>query len=251
MSINCIIQARLGSSRLPGKVLREIKGKSVLLHCLEQISYSTLIDDIIVATTTNPNDNLLVEKVKSYGYEVFRGNEEDLLDRYYQAARAFNTKIIVRVTSDCPLVDPEVIDKTIKAFQNSNCDYCCNAIPPTYPDGYDTEVFTFETLEKAWREASLISEREHVSPYIWKNKDKFKFVNLENDVDLSHIRITVDQKEDFMLIEKIINKINKSPILLRDIMKLLEEEPELLEINKMHSRNEGYAKSVEEDRIVK
>ncbi len=251
MSIDCIIQARMGSTRLPAKVLMEIEGKSILLYCLEQASKSKLINKIIVASTINQNDEILIEKVKNYGYDVFAGSEDDVLDRYYQAAKKFGTKVIVRLTSDCPLIDPQIMDNVIKTFQEIKCDYCSNVQPPTFPDGYDVEVFSFKALERAWKETKLMSEREHVTPFLWKNNKKFKIVNVENDEDLSHLRITVDEKEDFILIEEIIKKIKKSPIYLKDILKLFKEEPELLKINSKYARNEGYAKSILEDKIVK
>ncbi len=251
MSIDCIIQARMRSTRLPGKVLKEINGKPIIFYVLDQVSKSKFINEIIVASTTNPNDKILIDKVNSMDYKVFSGSEDDVLDRYYQTARKFGSKIIVRVTSDCPLIDPEVIDKVIQVFQETNCDYCSNVLPPTYPDGLDVEVFSFNALERAWSEAKLMSEREHVTPHFWKNPNKFKIENVSNDEDLSYIRLTIDEKEDFILIEKVINKIKKNPILLRDIMELIDNEPELLEINKQFSRNEGYTKSVREDKIIK
>lgn len=251
MNIDCIIQARLGSTRLPGKVLLEIEGRSLIEHCLTQVKYSKLVNRIIVACTVNPNDKRLIDKVKELGYKVFIGNEDDVLDRYYQAAKEYKTDVIVRVTSDCPLIDPEVLDKVVKAYLEDPCDYCSNIQPPTYPDGHDVEVIPFTALERAWNDASLMSEREHVTVHLWKNPDKFKLVNIENDEDFSDLRLSVDEKEDFILIEKIIQKINKSPIFLRDIIELFKNEPDLPKINSTFMRNEGQAKSFREDRIVR
>ncbi len=251
MNIDCIIQARLGSTRLPGKILKEIKGKPMVSYVLEQASKSKYINKVIIASTTNPYDKKLIEKVKELGYNVYIGSENDVLDRYYQTAKHFGTKVIVRVTSDCPLIDPEVIDKVIEAFQKNECDYCSNVQPPTYPDGLDVEIFSFKALEIAWNEAKLMSEREHVTPFIWKNQDKFKIFNVINEKDYSHLRITVDEMEDFELITKIIEKLDDRPILFNDILQLFEHEPELPRINSKYARNEGYARAVKKDKIVK
>lgn len=250
MNIDCIIQARIGSTRLPGKVLKEIEGKPLIYYVLDQVNKSKLINRQIVASTTNPKDKILIEKVKQLKYNTFAGSENDVLDRYYQTAKYFGTNIIVRVTSDCPLIDPEVIDKVIKVFLNNKSDYCSNVQPPTYPDGLDVEVFSFQALARAWKEAHLMSEREHVTPYIWKNTDKFKISNVAYDKDLSYLRLTVDQEEDFILVKNIYEKIKKRPILLNDLIKLFGKEPELLKINSKYSRNEGYAKSLKEDKII-
>ena len=250
MNIDCIIQARLGSTRLHGKVLKEIKGKSLLKYCLEQVSKSKLIRRVIVASTTNPNDAPLIEKVREYGYEVFAGSEYDVLDRYYQAAKKYNSEIIVRVTSDCPLIDPTIVDKVIQTFIEENADYGSNVQPPSFPDGLDVEVFTFDALERSWKEAKMKSEREHVTLYIWNYQEKFKMINVLNDEDLSHLRITVDETEDFELVSKIIESIDKEIIYFEDIKELFKKNPELPKINSKYSRNEGMAKSIREDEIV-
>jgi len=250
MTIGCIIQARMGSSRLPGKVLKEVKGKPMLFYVLDQTSNSKLIDKIVVATTTNPEDKAILETVKNLGYDTFAGSEGDVLDRYYQAAKKFNFDIVVRITADCPLVDPEIIDKTIKKFQDEGADYCCNQAPPTHPDGLDVEVFTFDGLEKSWNDAKWSSEREHVTFYFNKNKD-FKLANYANPVDLSSLRVTVDEPEDYELVKKIIEKVNKSPILLADILDLFEKEPELKGMNSQYERNAGHKKALDNDKIVK
>jgi len=177
---------------------------------------------------------------------------EDICKYYLDdLAKEYKTDVIVRVTSDCPLIDPEVLDKVVKAYLEDPCDYCSNIQPPTYPDGHDVEVIPFTALERAWNDASLMSEREHVTVHLWKNPDKFKLVNIENDEDFSDLRLSVDEKEDFILIEKIIQKINKSPIFLRDIIELFKNEPDLPKINSTFMRNEGQAKSFREDRIVR
>jgi spore coat polysaccharide biosynthesis protein SpsF (cytidylyltransferase family) len=243
-----IIQARMNSERFPNKVLEKIDGEPMISFVLNQVNKSKLIDKIVVASTLNPKDKLLIEKIKDYGYDTFAGSEDDVLDRYYQAAKKFGAKIIVRITADCPLIDPQIIDKVIKKFQETDCDYCSNIQPPTFPDGLDVEVFSFEALERAWKEAKLISEREHVTHYLWKNKDKFKISNLENGEDLSKMRFTVDEIEDIVLINKIVRKIDKRPIHLEDITKVIKINPDLLEINKQYKRNEGWERSFEADK---
>ena len=242
-----IIQARMGSSRLPGKMLKKISGKYLIQHVLDQVKYAKRIDKILLASTISEQDKELHKVVSNLGYDTFAGSEDDLLDRHYQAARKFNAEIIVRITGDCPLIDPGIIDKVIQAFLDNNCDYCSNIHPPTYPDGLDVEVFSFWALEKAWKEAKLKSEREHVTPYIWKNADKFRLVNVRADEDLSNIRITVDEEEDLKLFEKLLSRINKSPIYLEDVLNVIKSEPGLLKINAQFERNEGYQKSLKED----
>ena len=251
MLIGAIIQARMGSTRLPRKVLMTIQGKPLICHDLDQVSKSRLIKKIIVATTTEKKDDVLAEEVEKYGYDVFRGSENDVLDRYYWCAKKFGIDVIVRVTADCPLIDPEVVDTVISRFlEEPDCAYCSNVQPPTYPDGLDVEVMPFSAVERAWKEAKLASEREHVTPYIWKNASRFNVVNVTNDKDLNWFRLTVDEKEDFILVEKIYEKIKQRPILLHDVMELFRKEPDLLMINSKFQRNEGYVKSLREDNVV-
>ena len=249
MGIDCIIQARLGSTRLHGKVLKEIKGKTLIKYCLDQISKSKLIRRVIVEGTTNPNDAPLNEKVKEYGFEVFAGSENDVLDRYYQAAKKFNSEIIVRVTYDCPSIDPTIVDKVIQTFIEEKVDYGNNVQPPSFPDGFDVEVFTFDVLERSWKEAKMKSEKEHGTLYIWKYQEKFKMIIVLNDEILSHLGITVSETEDFELVSKIIESIDKEILYFEDIKEPLNINPELLILNSKYSRNEGMAKSIREDEI--
>jgi dTDP-glucose 4,6-dehydratase len=250
LNICSIIQARMDSTRLPGKVMMKIKDKPLLYYDIDQVRASKLINKVIVATTTSPHDDVIEKAVNAIGFDVYRGSENDVLDRYYQTAKKFNVDVIVRITSDCPLIDPVVIDEVIQKFLDTQCDYCSNVQPPTYPDGLDVEVFSFAALERAWKEAKLMSEREHVTPYLWKNTDKFKIEKVVNDKDLNRYRLTVDQKEDFDLVALIYAKIRKRPILLNDLMELFKKEPELIQINAKYTRNEGYAKSVKEDKLI-
>jgi spore coat polysaccharide biosynthesis protein SpsF (cytidylyltransferase family) len=251
---SAIIQARMGSTRLSGKVMLEISGKPVLWHVINRVSKSKLIDGLVVATTINKEDDIIEKFCNQNSIPVFRGSEDDVLDRYYQCARKFGIKNIVRITADCPLHDPLVIDLVIERYRLGNCDYVSNADPPTYPDGIDVEVLSFDVLEKAWRNASLISEREHVTPYIRKHSDLFRINNVANEEDLSTYRWTLDQAEDFEFIQKIYKKfeeLNIDEFCIKDIIGLLEKNPELTSINSAIQRNEGYTKSVNEDKVVK
>ncbi|HEY9206265.1 MAG TPA: glycosyltransferase family protein [Candidatus Methanoperedens sp.] len=252
MRIIAIIQARLGSTRLPGKVLLDLQGKTVLEHVIDRVRASKFINNIVVATTILKKDLRIVNICSSNGISVYCGSENDVLDRYYQAAKLFNADNIVRITSDCPLIDPLVIDEVIKLHLQENADYTSNTIKETYPDGQDTEIFTFEALKEAWKNANLISEREHVTPYIRKNQ-AFKCVNLESKIILSHKRWTLDNPEDYDFIKIIYKNIyNKKHIFNMDeILEFINNNPEIERINQSITRNEGYLKSLKEDKIVK
>jgi len=249
-NILIISQARMGSTRLPGKVLKEILGKSILWYLIKRIEQVETPHKFIIATGSLEKNKEIVEFAKSERCEYFLGNDDDVLDRYYQAAKKFNGDIIVRITADCPLTDPNLIDYGIEMFLNGNFSYVSNGHPPTYPDGYDIEIFSFEALEAAWKEAELPSEREHVTPYIWKHQEKFTLGNFEYDPDLSKFRLTVDTPEDFLLISKIIVEFHENwpHFRLDDVMKFLSKNPELLKINEQYEYNEGYLKSLEEDK---
>jgi len=245
--IGCIIQARMGSSRLPGKTLKQInKNTPMLKFQLNQLKFSKLIDKIIIATTILETDNVIVDFCTKNNLEFFRGQSKDVLDRYYQCAKKNNFPIVVRITSDNPLIDPKIVDDVIQMFLNSDCDYMSTEYPKTYPLGFAVEVFNFKSLEKSWIEAKLPSEREHVTPFLIKNKNKFKHCNHSYKKNLSHIRCTVDTENDFKLIEKIIQKLDTNPIHLENVLELLANEPDLLEINK-HIKHDGYERSLKED----
>ena len=246
--IGAIIQARMGSSRLPGKVMKIIDNeKSMLKYVLDQVKNAKNIKKIIVATTNLHEDNVIEEFVKSQNVSYFRGNPEDVLNRYYNCSNKFNLKSIVRITGDCPLIDPQIMDKVIEKYISGNYDYVSNNNPRSYPYGMDLEVFSFKVLESVFKNANLPSEREHVTPYIYNNPKKFKIGKIKNDEDYSRIRLTVDRELDFKLIQKIVSKINKRPILLEDIMNLYKNEKEIFEINQEYTTDEGYLKSLKED----
>lgn len=250
MVIVAIIQARVGSTRLPKKVLAEIEGKPMLLHIIDRVKQAKRIDKIIIATTDLPEDKVIEEIAKNSGVEYFAGSEKDVLDRYYKAVKKFGADIIVRITGDCPVVDPELIDKTVKFFLETSCDYASTAYPKTtFPDGLDIWVFSFQALEKAWKEAVLPSEREHVTPYMWKHRELFKIATFQNNEDLSNMRWTVDEQIDLKFIRAIYKRLYKPGklFLMKDILNLLNKEPELAKINQSISKDEGYKKSLKED----
>ena len=252
--ILAIVQARLGSTRLPGKVLKEVNGKSLIEILLYRLSLANTIDQIVLATTENNTDDALANHVEKLGYEVYRGSENDVLDRYYQAAKIHKPYSVVRITGDCPLIDPDVIDKMIQRAINSKVDYMSNTLTPTFPDGIDVEVFKFSALEQAMKGAKLTSELEHVTPFIWKNSSYiggklFSSDCLLNKEDFSYIRLTVDTKEDFLVIEKLINLLGINKPWMEYVRALLNN-PEIKRINKQLIRNEGYEKSIEKDKSI-
>jgi len=252
MKIVAIIQARLGSTRLPNKVLKKIEGKTILEHVIDRVKAARRIDQVVVATTVNKEDLAIVKICENAGIGVFCGSEEDVLDRYYQAARLFGADQVVRITADCPMIDPKVIDAVIELHLKENADNTLNTLKETYPDGEDVEVVKFGALKKAWQEAKLLSEREHVTPYIKNNPGMFKIINLEYWENLSEKRWTLDNAEDYELISRIYKALyhNNALFGMEEILAFLKNCPELEKINQHIARNEGYAKSLKEDRVV-
>lgn len=249
--ITAIIQARTGSTRLPNKILIDIAGKPLLEHVIERVRLSRLIDKMIIATTTKERDQVILEMAQSWGIESYAGSEEDVLDRFYQAAKIYGAETIVRITPDDPFKDPEVIDTVISYYlkHKDEIDYVSNTIKPTYPEGLDVEVFSFEALEKAWKEAKNPSEREHVTPYIWNHPEIFRLANMENDEDLSHLRWTLDTEADLKFTREIYARLYHGQVfLMKDILALLRAEPELSRINEGMARSAGYLKSLEQER---
>ncbi len=241
--IGCIIQARMNSTRLYGKVLKKLdKKNSVLYYVLKQIQESKLIDKIVVATSELEIDDVIAKVAKKMNVEVYRGSPTDVLDRHYQCAKKYSFDTIVRVTSDNPLNDPQIIDKAIKKMKTGKFDCVTTSLLQTFPKGIHVEVLSMDTLQKSWKNSSIPYEREYVTPYIYNNSNKFKIYNLVNTQNLSHISVTINKNNDLKLVRKIISKINKHPILMKDIIKLLDKEPELLEINKNHPFKRSYLK---------
>lgn len=239
MNIAVISQARVGSTRLPRKIMKKILGKTVLMHDLDRIKEMRSINKIIVATTDLEEDNIIGKTVREYDESVgiIRGSKDDVLDRYYKASKAFNADVIVRITSDCPLIDPKISDLVVKTFLKNDCDYCCNTLPRTFPHGLDTEVFSVEVLERAWKEAHTPYEREHVTPYIRENPNKFKRVNVENEMDFSYLRWTLDYPEDFEFITEIYKRLypKKRIFYMEDVLNVLNNEPWLIKINQKYA----------------
>ena len=249
-----ITQARYGSSRLPGKISLEVGNQNLLsLHlqragkCLEK----NLIK--IVATTTEKEAEQICKIAEENQFLCFRGQLEDVLDRFYQAALPYDLDAIIRITSDCPLFDSKLLDSAINLFKDKNVDYLSNTLNPTFPDGMDLEIFSMSALEMAWRNAKLKSDREHVTPYIWKNSDfhnetLFKAYSMENNEDHSKYRLTVDSSEDYELIKAIVSNIgiNKS---WQEYVSYLNDHKNLIELNSHQTRNDGYKKSVAKDDI--
>ena len=251
--IGCIIQARMSSKRLPGKVMIKVDKENTILDCvINQLQGSKEIKNIVIATTDQKEDDVIVEFLKKKRVKYFRGSKQDVLDRYYQCAKKFNFSEIIRITSDNPLVDYEIVDMVVKHFRSNDYDYISidqplSTFQKTYPSGYNVEVFTFSALENAWKNTKLPSEREHVTPYFYKNKEIFKQTNVENSEDLSRFRCTVDTKYDLELIQKIYSNVKKRPILLSDVIKLFKANPELVKIN-AHVKADGYLRSLKEDK---
>ncbi|CAG1002038.1 3-deoxy-manno-octulosonate cytidylyltransferase [Methylophilaceae bacterium] len=246
-----IVQARMSSTRLPGKVMKGIAGRPMLWHVVNRLKASALIDEIVVATTTGPEDDIIEEWCKLGGTGCSRGSLDDVLDRYFQAASTFGAKTIVRITSDCPVIDPALVDRAIEKFNEGGFDHV--SVDSSFPDGLDAEVFSFEALKRAHAEASLASEREHVTPYIWKNTQIFRLEKIKSVVDLSGMRWTVDDERDLKLVTEIYEGIGAGDRVFHmdEVLTFLRRKPEVLKLNADTKRNEGYAKSLRQDRIVK
>ena len=238
------------SSRLPGKVLMNIEGVPMLEHQLRRIKRSKFIKKIVVATSKDQSDNPITELCESIGVSVYRGSLQDVLERLYSAASFYKFDTVVRLTADCPLTEPSLIDEAIREFYKRDLDYLSNCRPPTFPDGLDVEVMRLEALKVASNKATLPSHREHVTPYILSMPDKFKIGNMENSVNLSAHRWTVDETNDFKFVSKVYHFLYKDNPSFNwfDILSLLRENPELTRINSGIDRNLASKKLMEIDR---
>jgi len=251
MTIGCIIQARMGSTRLPGKVLLDVtKGKPVLYYVINQLKHCKSIEKIIVATTTLQEDDKIVQFCIDNKVSYFRGDSKNVLERHYRCAEKFSLSKIIRMPSDKPLLDPEVVDKVVEIFNTNHYDYVTNwsISAPTFPSGTEMEVVSFDALKKVWEKSTLPSEKEHVTKYIYNHRDDFRIFNVINSENLSNFRWAVDRIEDLRLVREIVSRIHKSPILIKDILELFKNEPSLVEINKQVDGNESNAKSEKEDK---
>jgi spore coat polysaccharide biosynthesis protein SpsF len=246
--VTAIIQARMTSTRLPGKVLMEVMGRPLLSYQIERLRFSKRIDEIIIATTANKGDDPVAELAHKEGLKVFRGSEHDVLDRYYQAAKEFKIKHIMRLTADCPLIQPNICDRITFAYFQMGCDYLRTG--PTFVEGLDCEIFSFRALDKAWKNANLKSEREHVTLYFRNHPELFAIKTVENETDDSKYRITVDQEDDYLVVKAIIENLyggNDKYFKIEEIKSFLESNPGIFAINRSIGRNEGLLKSLEED----
>lgn len=247
----CIVQARMSSTRLPGKTMMDISGKPVLWHVIQRLRRSKLIDGIVVATSIDSSDDIIEAFCRTNAIAVMRGSLEDVLDRYYQAAKAHCAGTIVRVTADCPLLDAGVIDELIGFFNDGKYDYASNNREHSYPHGLDAEVFTFSAIARAWKEARLKSEREHVTPYIWKQPDKFRIGSMKYKTDYSKYRWTLDHPQDLQAIRAIYANLGDKAVshdfAWLDILRIAEDNPDITRINSDFDRLEGYKKSVDSD----
>jgi spore coat polysaccharide biosynthesis protein SpsF (cytidylyltransferase family) len=255
MKVLAITQARYGSTRLPAKILKEVNGMTLLELHLRRILQSKMISKLKVATTDEEGSRFIIDVCNKVGVEYHQGSVDDVLDRFYQTALPEKPDYVVRVTSDCPLIDPEIMDQIIKVCIEGNYDYASNTLIPTYPDGMDVEVFTFSALETAWKDARLLSEHEHVTPYIKNNSSVmggsiFNSFNVVNDTDQSSLRITVDEQRDFEVIKALIENVGIDKH-CADYVAFLDAHKDVKDINASIMRNEGYAKSLANDKEIK
>lgn len=237
----------MGSTRLPGKVLKVAAGTPLLKYQIDRVKKSALLDKIVVATSTLHQDDVIETFCTRNGIEFFRGSENDVLDRYYQCAIKFNPDIIVRLTADCPLSDPVVIDDVIKLFMDTNADYAANTVPPEkskYPDGCDVEVFSMEALARAHKEAMDAHDREHVTFYFWKYNNGFRTAQLDNEMDYSKYRFTVDYPEDLEVVEFIIKELKKKNSFgyMKEIIDIIESNPGIKAKNSKYYPGIGWKK---------
>lgn len=250
--IAAFIQARMGSSRLPGKVLMKISGKPVLEHVMTRAMKIPKVDEVIVLTTLSPADLPIVRFCSQSKTRVFCGSEHDVLDRFYQAAKLIRPDHIVRITADCPVIDPFVSSLVVDRHLRGKADYTSNTITETYPDGLDTEIFAFDSLQKAWEQASLPSEREHVTPYIRAHPELFRLLEVTSDRNLHEKRWTLDNREDFVFLSRVFRALYSRNRFfgMEQILHWLADHPEAELINSIIHRNAGYRKSLRQDRLA-
>jgi len=233
MGVIAVIQARMGSTRLPGKVLKDIGGATMLARVVRRTQRARLLDGVVIATSVAEPDEAVVIEASKLGVPVFRGSEEDVLDRYYQAALAHKAEVVARITSDCPLIDAEVIDHVVSVFLHEAPDYASNSLIRTYPRGLDIEVMAMEALARAWREAREPYERAHVTPYIYRNPEKFRLLSVKSDTDYSAYRWTVDTPEDLELVRAVYARLDCGDDFgWRDVLEVQAREPGLIELNR-------------------
>ena len=228
------VQARMGSTRLPGKVLKPIVGKPMLWHIVNRVKRAELIDKIVIVTSTKKRDSSILKFAEQYGVASYAGSEEDLVDRHFQTAKKFKANAIVRITADCPLIDPQVIDRVIRHFLDGDFDYVSNVVKRTYPTGLDTEIISYSALEKAWKETKTPLQRWRFTIYLRNHPEMFKLGNVTHEEDISHMRWVVDTEKDLRFVREIYKALYKKNKIfyMKDILDLLKKRPELVEINK-------------------
>jgi spore coat polysaccharide biosynthesis protein SpsF len=244
MKVVAIIQARMSSTRLPGKVLMPLTGKPVLAHVVQRSQACRQVDEVVVATSTDLSDDAIEQWCADNQVNCYRGSLNDVLDRYYQSAKLYRAEVIVRITADCPAIDPHTVDEVINGFIDGGFEFY--GLSGEFPDGLDCTVFSFGAIEKAWQEAKLPSEREHVGPYIEKNPQLFKSGGLKKYTGLSHMRWTLDEPRDYEFLSQVFDQLAHQEKLFtaEEVLALLEEQPELQTINQTIVRNQGYLKSL-------
>jgi spore coat polysaccharide biosynthesis protein SpsF len=248
-AVMAILQARMSSRRLPGKVLLRVCGKPLLQHQIERVQRCETLHGLVVATSTEPADDPIVALCLSLRVPVYRGSLDDVLDRFVQAARPHRPDWVVRLTGDCPMADPSIIDRVVRAAQGRGYDYVSSALHPTFPDGLDAECLRMACLEQAWAEASLPSEREHVTPFVYARPERFRLGEVRNDRDLSRLRWTVDEPRDFVFVSQVYEHLYAANprFTMNDVLQLLDSEPALALSNSGIARNEGYERSLQAD----
>ena len=248
--VTAIIQARMTSTRLPGKVLMKVMGRPLLNYQIERLYFNKMIDKIIIATTVNKEDDPIVKLCQQEGLDFYRGSEDDVLDRYYQTAKKYNTAHIMRLTADCPLIAPDICDSIADTYFENEVDYIRTG--ETFAEGLDCEIVGFKALTKSWLEAESKSEREHVTLYIRNHPELFKTMVKENETDDSRYRITVDEENDFLVVKTILENLykgNDSYFTVREIKSYLDSHPEVHRLNSDIIRNEGLLKSLQGDGV--
>lgn len=233
MRVVAIIQARMGSTRLPGKVLKDISGKTMLARVVRRIRRATLLDEVIVASTIAPADEAIVAECARLETPCFRGSEENVLDRYYRAAHAYQAGAVVRITADCPFIAPEIVDHVVRAFLDNRPDYASNTLQRTYPRGLDTESIDTDALDRAWHDATLDYQRIHVTPYIYQNPSLFRLLSITAEPDYSYYRWAVDMPEDLEFARAVYAQLGQDDnFTWHDVLALLQKEPDLVELNR-------------------
>jgi len=257
IKIVTVIQARTGSNRLPNKIFLPLIDKPLLFRMYERVSESKLAGNIVIATTTDVSDDKVEDLCKEYQIKCFRGHPADLLDRHYQAAKLFNADAVVKIPSDCPLIDPNIIDKVLQFYldNRNNYDFVSNLHPATYPDGNDVEIMSFKVLKIAWENAKLGLEREHTTPYFWENPDKFRIGNVEwetgLDYSMSH-RFTIDYEKDYNFIKQVYDELYpiNNKFTLQEILDLLNRKPEIKKVNEEYCGVNWYRNHLDELKTI-